>query len=64
VRGKSIFLYSILKKEKEIMKVLKIEEHPLPKSDKAIKFLAYLRGATSGYDAAEGLMFLERGVIT
>lgn len=45
----------------EIMKVYESElgEHPFPRSIKAIKSLAYLRGAMAGYEVAEAFMLLK-----
>jgi N-acetylglucosamine malate deacetylase 1 len=50
-----------LEKKIEIMKVYESElsEHPFPRSVKAIKSLAYLRGAAAGYEAAEAFMLLK-----
>ena len=44
-----------LDKKIEIMKIYKSEYgiHPFPRSEKAIKSLAYLRGSQSGFEAAE-----------
>lgn len=36
-----------------------LDDHPFPRSIKAIKSLAYLRGATAGYEAAEAFMLLK-----
>lgn len=50
-----------LEKKIEIMKVYESEliEHPFPRSVKALKSLAYLRGAAAGYEAAEAFMLLK-----
>ncbi|MDR9791844.1 PIG-L family deacetylase [Aeribacillus pallidus] len=50
-----------LEKKIEIMKVYESElsEHPFPRSLRAIKSLAYLRGAAAGYEAAEAFMLLK-----
>lgn len=52
---------SFLEKKIEIMKVYESElaDHPFPRSIKAIKSLAYLRGVASGYEAAEAFMLLK-----
>ncbi|EIJ80530.1 hypothetical protein PB1_09222 [Bacillus methanolicus PB1] len=52
---------SHLEKKIEIMKVYESElsEYPFPRSVKAIKSLAYLRGAAAGYEAAEAFMLLK-----
>jgi LmbE family N-acetylglucosaminyl deacetylase len=49
-----------LERKIEIMNIYKSEvgEHPFPRSDKAIRSLAFVRGATSGYPAAEAFVLL------
>ena len=37
-------------------------EHPFPRSEKAIKALATLRGSASGFEAAEAFMLLRERV--
>ncbi|OAS14515.1 PIG-L deacetylase family protein [Paenibacillus oryzisoli] len=51
---------TFLNKKIEIMNVFASEmgEFPFPRSEKAIKSLAYLRGAASGFDAAEAFMLI------
>ncbi len=39
-----------------------ISEFPFPRSEKAIRSLAYLRGAASGYEEAEAFMLLKERV--
>lgn len=53
-----------LEKKINIMNVYKSEvaDFPFPRSDKAIRSLAYLRGAASGYEAAEAFMLLKERV--
>lgn len=48
-------------KKLEIMKIYKSEmdEHPFPRSEKNLKALATLRGATCGYEYAESLILLK-----
>lgn len=50
-----------LEKKIEIMKVYESElsEHPFPRSVRAMKSLAYLRGAAAGCEAAEAFMLLK-----
>lgn len=52
---------SFLHQKLEIMKIYasEINEHPFPRSIQSIKSLAYLRGAASGYKAAEAFMLLK-----
>lgn len=56
-----IDITNYLDKKTKIMKVYNSElgEHPFPRSEKAIRSLAYLRGAASGFDAAEAFMLLK-----
>lgn len=51
---------SFLEKKLEILKLYKSEigEFPFPRSEKALRALAAIRGAASGFDAAEGFMLL------
>ena len=53
-----------LDKKIEIMKIYESEmsEFPFPRSEKAIRSLAYLRGAASGYEAAEAFMLLKERI--
>lgn len=53
-----------LEKKIEIMRIYESEmsEFPFPRSEKAIKSLAYIRGAASGYEAAEAFMLLKERV--
>lgn len=48
----------------EIMRIYDSElgEHPFPRSEKSIKSLAYLRGATAGFEAAESFMLLKERI--
>lgn len=48
----------------EIMKIYssEIANFPFPRSEKAIRSLAYLRGAASGYEAAEAFMLLKERI--
>lgn len=52
---------SFIDKKIEIMCIYESElaDHPFPRSIRAIKSLAYLRGAASGYEAAEAFMLLK-----
>lgn len=54
-----------LDKKIEIMKVYdsEISEFPFPRSEKAIQSLAYVRGAASGFEAAEAFMLLKERVL-
>lgn len=54
-----------LDKKIEIMKVYEseISKFPFPRSEKAIQSLAYIRGATSGFEAAEAFMLLKERVL-
>jgi len=54
-----------LDKKIEIMKVYESEicEFPFPRSEKAIQSLAYVRGAASGYEAAEAFMLLKERIL-
>ncbi len=53
-----------LEKKIEIMNVYSSEigEFPFPRSERAIRSLAYLRGAASGYNSAEAFMLLKERV--
>lgn len=53
-----------LEKKVEIMKVYESEmsAFPFPRSEKAIRALAHVRGAASGYEAAEAFMLLKERV--
>lgn len=53
-----------LKKKIEIMNIYtsEISEFPFPRSEKAIRSLAFLRGAASGYDEAEAFMLLKERI--
>lgn len=55
---------SYLEQKIETMKIYESElgEHPFPRSIKAIRSLAYLRGASSGYEAAEAFMLLKERI--
>lgn len=57
-------IQSYLDKKMEIMNLYESEvgEHPFPRSEKAIRSLAYVRGATSGYEAAEAFMLLKERI--
>lgn len=46
------------------MKIYESEmsDFPFPRSEKAIKSLAYVRGAASGYEAAEAFMLLKERI--
>ncbi|MFD2705617.1 PIG-L deacetylase family protein [Salibacterium lacus] len=50
-----------LDKKIEIMNIYEseIKPHPFPRSDKAIRSLAYLRGSASGFEAAEAFMLIK-----
>lgn len=50
-----------LEKKIDILKLYKSEVHsfPFPRSEKAIRSLAYVRGAAGGYGAAEAFMLLK-----
>lgn len=52
---------TFLDKKIEIMKIYESElaEHPFPRSIRAMKSLAFLRGSASGYTAAEAFMLLK-----
>ncbi|MDQ0156910.1 PIG-L deacetylase family protein [Robertmurraya andreesenii] len=52
---------SFIEKKIEIMSIYESElaDHPFPRSIRAIKSLAYLRGSASGYEAAEAFMLLK-----
>lgn len=54
-----------LDKKIEIMEFYKSEvsEFPFPRSEKAIRSLAYVRGAASGFEAAEAFMLLKERVL-
>lgn len=54
-----------LQKKLDIMKIYESElsEHPFPRSLKAIQSLAYIRGAASGFEAAEAFMLLKERVL-
>lgn len=54
-----------LGKKIEIMKVYKSElsDFPFPRSEKAIQSLAYIRGAASGFEAAEAFMLLKERLL-
>lgn len=56
---------SFLDKKIEIMKVYEseISEFPFPRSVKAIQSLAYIRGAASGFEAAEAFMILKERIL-
>ncbi|URN96109.1 MAG: PIG-L family deacetylase [Candidatus Pristimantibacillus lignocellulolyticus] len=49
----------------DIMKIYEseISEFPFPRSEKAIRSLAYIRGAASGFEAAEAFMLLKERVL-
>ncbi|WP_164668015.1 PIG-L deacetylase family protein [Virgibacillus doumboii] len=53
-----------LQQKIDIMNIFdtEIEEFPFPRSVKAIKSLAHLRGAAAGYEAAEAFMLLKERV--
>ena len=57
-------IQSYLDKKMDIMNIYRSEvgEHPFPRSEKAIRSLAYLRGAASGYEAAEAFMLLKERI--
>ena len=50
-----------LEEKIEIMRLYKgeMEEHPFPRSEKNIRALATLRGATAGLDAAEAFISIK-----
>jgi len=52
---------NFLDKKIDIMNIYasEISEFPFPRSEKAIRSLAYIRGAASGYEAAESFMLLK-----
>lgn len=56
---------SYLDKKIEIMKIYEseISEFPFPRSEKAIQSLAYVRGAASGFEAAEAFMLLKERML-
>lgn len=56
---------SFLDKKIEIMKIYEseISAFPFPRSEKAIQSLAYIRGAASGFEAAEAFMLLKERVL-
>lgn len=60
-----INIANYLDKKIEIMKVYdsEISEFPFPRSEKAIKSLAYVRGAASGFEAAEAFMLLKERIL-
>ncbi|MFF2752171.1 PIG-L deacetylase family protein [Psychrobacillus sp. NPDC058041] len=51
----------LLEKKVEIMSIFtsEINDFPFPRSEKAIRSLAYLRGAASGFEEAEAFMLLK-----
>lgn len=53
-----------LDKKIEIMKIYQSEmgDFPFPRSEKAIRSLAYVRGAASGFEAAEAFMLLKERI--
>lgn len=53
-----------LDKKIEIMKIYESEmsDFPFPRSEKAIRSLAYVRGAASGFEAAEAFMLLKERI--
>lgn len=53
-----------LDKKIEIMNIYEseISNFPFPRSEKAIRSLAYVRGAASGYEAAEAFMLLKERI--
>lgn len=54
-----------LEQKIDIMKIYEseISEFPFPRSEKAIRSLAYIRGAASGFEAAEAFMLLKERVL-
>ncbi len=54
-----------LEKKIEIMNIYEseISEFPFPRSEKAIRSLAYVRGAASGFEAAEAFMLLKERIL-
>lgn len=56
---------SYLEEKIEIMKVYKseISDFPFPRSERAIRSLAYVRGAACGFEAAEAFMLLKERVV-
>ena len=65
--GKSFFrpnhfinISDYIDKKIEIMKIYKseIQEHPFPRSEKGMRSLAIVRGAQSGYEAAESFQLV------
>lgn len=59
-----VSIENYLDKKVEIMKVYESEmsAFPFPRSEKAIRALAHVRGAASGYEAAEAFMLLKERV--
>ncbi len=53
---------NFLSKKIEVMKIYKgeIKKHPFPRSEKAIKSLAILRGTESSFKYAEGFMIIKK----
>jgi len=60
-----INIENYLEKKLEIMKIYKSEIgiFPFPRSEKAIRSLAYTRGAASGFEAAEAFMLLKERIL-
>lgn len=56
---------SFLAKKIEIMKIYEseISEFPFPRSEKAIQSLAFVRGAASGFEAAEAFMLVKERIL-
>lgn len=54
-----------LAKKMELMRIFKseISEFPFPRSEKSITSLAYIRGATGGFEAAEAFILLKERVL-
>lgn len=59
-----INISNYLEKKIEIMEIYhsEIGDFPFPRSGKAIRSLAYLRGAASGFEAAEAFMLLKERI--
>ena len=59
-----INISNYLEKKIEIMEIYhsEIGDFPFPRSEKAIRSLAYLRGAASGFEAAEAFMLLKERI--
>lgn len=57
-------IYKYIDRKIEIMNIYKseIDEFPFPRSKKAIRSLAYLRGSQSGFEAAEAFQLLRANI--